>query len=200
MIGYVTTPIRPETRIELIGSVEAQRFALLHVDGIVKTLATNLDHLSPWMFWATPDNATPEAQIQRLSMCDAGWEHNGTSIWDSAAGFDYTFVDTASGAVVGAGGLMTRQGKPVLEVGCWLAQESVGRGIAQAFTTKMVEQAWRFDYVERVVWICDDANAASAGVARRCGFEMVGIDADAAPEVAPQTGRTQIWQVNRPNS
>jgi RimJ/RimL family protein N-acetyltransferase len=182
------------------GGVEAQRFALPHVSGIVRTLATNLDHLKPWMVWASPENATVEAQIERLKICDRGWDHGGDSVWDSEAGFDYTLVDTATDEVVGACGLMTRQGRPDLEIGCWVARQALGRGIAKSLAKALQAQAWRFADVDSVVWLCDDLNEASAAVALKSGFEFVGVLDEPPPNVAVSSDRVQLWRVERPKS
>ena len=112
-----------------------------HVKALVAVLRANMGHLSPWMPWATPSNATPEVQSARLVQVELHWV-NGTD-------FDYLIVtgggsQVAPDTIAGRLSLMTRQGAGVLEIGYWLSADQTGRGFVTNAARATRLRAWRY--------------------------------------------------------
>jgi RimJ/RimL family protein N-acetyltransferase len=62
-----------------------------------------------------------------------------------------------------------------------------------------VEEAFGMPEVHRLEIRCDEANAASAGVARRLGFELAAVE-DRPPRSPGETHRELVWNLARPSS
>ena len=130
-----------------------------------------MGHLSPWMPWATPSNATPEVQSARLVQVELHWV-NGTD-------FDYLIVtgggsQVAPDTIAGRLSLMTRQGAGVLEIGYWLSADQTGRGFvtnaARALTT--------------------------AAIPKRLGYTLDRV-VDREPVASGDTGREMVWTMQK---
>jgi RimJ/RimL family protein N-acetyltransferase len=110
----------------------------------------------------------------------------------SAAAFDageewtFTVLDGEQKRVLGAvaleraeKSLMTLVGPNVVETGYWLRAESTGKGYATEATACVTELAFSRLGARRVVICHDPANAASAGVPLRLGFQHFATVPDA---------------------
>lgn len=151
---------------------------------IAAAVATNLDHLRPWMPWAVPAAATVEAQRERLATIEQGWED----------GNDYTYVltDRSERAVLGIFGMHRRIGPDGIELGYWLDQDSTGHGYATAAARALTEAALELDDVSRVEIHCDEANKRSRRVPERLGYRLDRIEDDDV-EAPGEIGRSMTW-------
>lgn len=144
----------------------------------------DLDHLAPWMAWATPETNTLEARTAFIEGCAAA------TAADQEA--HHLVVAPDDGRVLGACGLHDRVGPGGLELGYWLASVVTGRGLMTRIAGTLTDLALAADDVTRVEIHCDAANGPSNGVPRRLGFTLERtMDAEV---VAPaETGRMHIW-------
>jgi ribosomal-protein-serine acetyltransferase len=145
----------------------------------------SLDHLRPWMPWAAA--YTPEAAAEFVAAC--GWD------WESGAAYNYAII--ADGEIAGSCGLMARIGRGGLEIGYWVHQAHVRRGLATAAAAALTDEAFRLPGIDRVEIIHDELNVASAGVPRKLGFVRAGqrvLD----PPPAAGTGVGIVWRLTRP--
>jgi RimJ/RimL family protein N-acetyltransferase len=149
-------------------------------DALATAIAESLEHLAPWMQWASPQTATRAAQAARLSKI--GW---------GPADYDYLMVADGT-RVVGGCGLHRRIGPTGLEVGYWVHVAHTGLGYATAAATALTQTALSLPGIERVEIHCDEGNAASSAVARRIGYRLDRID-DHTIDSPAQTGRFMIW-------
>jgi RimJ/RimL family protein N-acetyltransferase len=147
---------------------------------LASAVADSLDHLAPWMPWATPEAATVDAQRRRLA--EERWGPG-----------EYPYVMAAAGGdIVGACGLHRRIGPTGLEIGYWVSVRHTRSGYATAAAGALTRTALSLPGIERVEIRCDEANVASAGVARRLGYRLDRIE-DHSIDSPAQTGRFMIW-------
>jgi RimJ/RimL family protein N-acetyltransferase len=153
-----------------------------HAEAISAAALTSLDHLRPWMPWATPAGVSVPAQRQRL----------GSQRWAPDSDYDYVMLHPQLGAIIGGCSLMRRQTPGVLEIGYWVHIDHTGRGVATAAAGLLTSAARQMDGVRQITIRCDAANAPSAAVPRHLGYRLEGILAEHF-EVPASTGRTMVW-------
>ena len=157
-----------------------------HAAALAGAIEDSLSHLRPWMPWAQPP-VTAEAQVQYLRDAEGRF----------TAGSDFTFaLFSPNGDVVGACGLHARRGPAALEIGYWVRAGHTRNGYATTAAGRLVEEAFGMPEVQRLEIRCDEANAASAGVARRLGFELAAVE-DRPPRSPGETHRELVWKLAR---
>lgn len=154
------------------------------VAGAVKA---SIDHLRPWMAWADDGAGSETAQQGRLE--------EAVQAWDDGREYRYAVLDHA-GHLVGLCSLHRRIGPGALEIGYWVHVDHVGRGIATAAARALTESALRLPDVERIEIRCDEANVASAAIARKIGYRLDRVD-DKAPAAPGESGRNMVWVLER---
>jgi RimJ/RimL family protein N-acetyltransferase len=93
------------------GRFVLRRFAKDDAERMAACITRNLEHLKPWMLWATEEAGTLDVQRERFVAEAEAWE-NGT---------DYQYLAaTHEGDVVGRFGLHRRIGPGALELGAGL--------------------------------------------------------------------------------
>jgi RimJ/RimL family protein N-acetyltransferase len=175
-------PQRPPERIPA-GELTLRRETVDDAEMLATTVAANLDHLAPWMPWATPAAGTVESQRERLL--------TGAARWDCGEECGYLLL-ADDGALLGVFGLHRRIGPGAVEIGYWLAAAAVGHGYATTAAAALTAAALELPDVDRVEIHCDEANVRSAAVPRRLGYHLDRIEE--APRTAPATtGRQLVW-------
>lgn len=168
--------------------VDAGRCVLRRVrdadaDDLATAVGASLDHLRPWMPWATPEAADPRTQRFRVAEADEMW----------AAGTDYIYsVFAVERLLVGAIGLHRRVGDGGIEIGYWIAEGQTRRGFGTAAAEAMTSVALGLPGVRRVEIHCDEANVASAAIPRKLGYRLDRVIAH-EPEAPGESGRRMIW-------
>jgi len=143
----------------------------------------SLEHLRPWMPWATPEGTSVEAQRERL-LGPAG-------SWTTVSGYEYgAFLP--DGRLVGGCGLHRRIGPSSLEIGYWVHVAHTRRGIATACAGALTAVGFALRGIERMEIHCDEANVASAAVPRRLGYRLTGRIVH-EPEAPGEVGSRLIW-------
>jgi RimJ/RimL family protein N-acetyltransferase len=152
---------------------------------VALAIRQSLDHLRPWMPWATDEQATVAAQTERLRQAVASWD----------AGTDYIFElrhPEGDGAVLGAIGLHRRLGAGAIEIGYWTHVDYSGRGYMSAAAKAVTSVAQALPDVERVEIHTDEANVRSAAIPRKLGYRLDRVD-ERIPQAPAESGRLQIW-------
>ena len=151
---------------------------------LASAVAGALDHLRPWMPWATPEAATEQAQAARLAELED----------KRRAGTDYAYVllPAEGGGLLGVVGLHRRVGPEAIELGYWLMPAATGRGLMTRAVQALTVAALALDDVSRVEIHCDVANARSAAVAERAGYRLDRVE-DKEAAAPAETGRSMIW-------
>lgn len=146
---------------------------------LARAVSQSLDHLTPWIVWAGPEAGSVEHQRTRLAQEAWGPE-------------DYGYLMVLDGVVVGSCGLQRTVGPGGLEISYWVHVDHQGRGYATAATSALTRMALSLAGVDWVEIHCDQANTASAAVARRLGYRLDRIE-DRPIDTSGQTGRQMIW-------
>ncbi|GGQ06378.1 N-acetyltransferase [Streptomyces griseomycini] len=143
--------------------VELRRWRMSDLDALERTIHESLDHLVPWMPWAS-DPPDRQQLADFLARNQEQWR----------TGEAYAYAITSDGAMTGSCGLYRRIGAGGLDIGYWLHPRWTGRGLATMAATALVRQGFRLADIDRIEIHHDAANPASGGVARRLGFVEVG--------------------------
>ncbi|HWG62023.1 MAG TPA: GNAT family N-acetyltransferase [Streptosporangiaceae bacterium] len=157
-------------------------------EAIAAAVATSLDHLRPWMPWATADAADPRTQRVRAAEAD--------ELWESGSDYIYSVLLEPELTLVGEIGLHRRVGDGGIEIGYWIDAQHVGHGLGTEAARSLTTVALALDGVSRAEIHCDEANAASAAIPRKLGYRLDRID-DHEPEAPGERGRRMIWVMPR---
>ncbi len=151
---------------------------------IAATVGASLDHLRPWMPWATPEAAEYRTQLARIT--------EAAEMWQAGTDYIYLILVAAQDTLAGTIGLHRRVGDGGIEIGYWIAADQTRRGYATAAAGALTSVALALPGVRRVEIHCDEANIASAGVPRKLGFRLERMDSH-EPEAPGESGRRMIW-------
>lgn len=174
----------PPDAIDL-GEVVLRRHRPDDAAALAAAASASLDHLAPWMPWATPEGVTEAAMAAFIETVSAQGEAAGDAV--------YGMFDPADGSCLGGCGLHDRLPEPGgVEIGYWLRADATGRGFMTRVVASLVEVALGLDGVDRVEVHCDEANVRSAAVPRRLGFTLAAIR-PRAPQAPGEVGREMVW-------
>lgn len=155
---------------------------------LAHAIGASLDHLRPWLSWATEQAASVPAQRRR---CREAETH-----WDAGCEYSYVLRPGPAGQVIGGFDLW-RIGPDAVELGYWVHVDFTGRGYATAGARALTQAGLALSGVARVEIHTDEANAISAAIPRRLGYRLDRVD-ELPPEAPAHSGRQQIWVIERP--
>ena len=173
----------PPERIE-VGNLVLRRERLGDEELIAHAVKSNLDHLAPWMPWASAAAAEVCAQRARLASAEQSWE--------AASDYTYLLLNHVGTRVLGIFGLHRRIGPQAIEMGYWLSQDVVGRGYATAAAGALTTAAMNHCGIERIEIHCDEANRRSQKIPQRLGYVLDRVEDDDI-EAPAEIGRSMIW-------
>jgi RimJ/RimL family protein N-acetyltransferase len=164
-----------------------RRFTVDDAAAVAAAVRESMEHLAAWLPWADDASATIAFQRQRLQETVRGYRDDHGS-WEYA-------ICTLDGTVVGSCGIIVRDdGRR--EIGYWVHANHVGGGHATR-AARLLTDLWRDVRDEpRVEIRCDEANAASASIPRKLGYELEAV-VDEPAEAKSESGRTMVWVLNR---
>jgi len=190
---------RPPERLAA-GALVLRRVEATDAAAIAVAVGASLDHLRPWMPWATPEAADLRTQLVRVAEAD--------ELWESGAGFIYVIIARDSGQggpsgraasrgdpdgeFVGTIGLHRRAADDAVEIGYWIASAKTRRGYATAAARAITPVALELSSARRAEIHCDEANTASAAIPRRLGYRLDRVEAHER-EAPGERGRRMIW-------
>ena len=180
---------RPPESLDL-GEVVLRRHRPADAAALAATAADCLDHLTPWMVWATPELVTVEAMATFISDSSRRAADGSEAVYG---------ILTPAGALVGGCGLHDRGAPRTVEIGYWLHPSATGRGAMTRIVTALADLALAMDDVGAAAVVCDEANERSAAVARRAGFRLDRIVDSPRPQAPADTGRDMIWLRTAPS-
>jgi RimJ/RimL family protein N-acetyltransferase len=177
----------PPERVEA-GRVILRRVQASDAGAIAAAVSTSLDHLRPWMPWATREAADRGNQLVRVEEADHSWE--------SGLGYTYSVLTAEHGTLVGEIAMHRREDDHSVELGYWIAAGQARRGYATLAADAMTSVALTLPDIVRVEIHCDAANTASAAVARKLGYRLNRIE-ERHPEAPGESGRLMVWTLDR---
>jgi len=160
-----------------------------HVDDALAlgaVITDNIEHLRPWMAWIAFEPQTVEQRVELIRQ----WEREWLDGEDVVLGI---FVHDRP---VGGTGLHRRIGPEGLEVGYWISEDHLGRGLATTVSRTLTSGAFSIPEITHVEIHCDEANARSRRVPERLGFTYTGnVD---RPITAPsESGSHRVYRMTR---
>jgi RimJ/RimL family protein N-acetyltransferase len=170
------------------GSLLLRRVRAADAAAIAGAVLASLEHLRPWMPWASPEAADPKTQLARVAEAD--------ELWESGTDFIYSIVLAAGGTLVGEIGLHSRPGDGGIEIGYWIDVRHSGRGLGTEAAGALTPVALALPGVTQAEIHCDQANQASAAIPRKLGYRLDRID-DHEPEAPGECGHRMIWVMER---
>lgn len=164
--------------------VDLRRWRLEDAAVAFRVVTESLDHLAPWMPWASTDYDLKTA---------TDFVSSSRSDWEQGKAFDYAVLGPGSD-VIGSASLMARIGPGGLEIGYWLHRDHVGRGIVRRAARALVDEAFRIgaDHVEIVH---DEANLRSRAIPEALGFTQVDRRDATDPPAPACTGVQLVWRL-----
>jgi len=192
-------PAAPPERLQA-GPLVLRRVAACDAGTIAAAVGASLDHLRPWMPWATPEAADLRTQLVRVAEAD--------ELWETGTGFIYVMIardrepggppgpagswGDPDGEFVGTIGLHRRAADDAMEIGYWIASARTRRGYATAAARTLTPVALELSGARRVEIHCDEANIASAAIPRKLGYRLDRVEAHER-EAPGERGRRMIW-------
>ena len=156
--------------LELPDLIETERlllrpWAIEHAEALADALGESVEHLMPWIPWATPVAPTrtqAEALVRR-------WIEERTA----GVNFIYAVLERREGRLVGGIGLYARVGKGRLEIGYWLRRSAAGAGLATESARALTEAGFAVTDIEALEIHIDPENSASRRIPEKLGYSLV---------------------------
>jgi RimJ/RimL family protein N-acetyltransferase len=163
-----------------------RRWLVSDAEALERALETSAEHLRPWMPWMAEPLPTLEERRAMLREWEREWREGG----------DVLLAVLVDDGVVGSCGLHRRRGPGVLDIGYWIHPGFVRRGIATAVARMLTDTAFSVPDINHTEIHHDKANAASAAIPRRLGYEFVAEQP--AEKTAPaELGIDCAWRMQR---
>ena len=158
------------------------------VDDVLEAVRSSFAELQQWMHWA---QTMPTREKQR----DALTESNVA--FDAGSDFGYLFRETATGALVGGGGVHRGVGPGAVEIAYWVRSDRHNRGHATRAAEAMTDAAFTYlADVDRVEIHMDCTNIASARIPEKLGYRLLRTEQREKLALA-HTGEAYVWQKSR---
>jgi len=151
-------------------------------DALRAALEESVEHLLPWIPWATP--AAPSAEETRTLL--EGWIAQRSS----GENFIYAILQREGGRLLGGIGLYARVGPGRLEVGYWLRRTAAGRGFATEAAAATGAAGLDLAGVDALEIHTDPRNLASMRVPTKLGYRR--LDPPAPGEAHGDAGRGTV--------
>ncbi|MPY99160.1 MAG: GNAT family N-acetyltransferase [Actinophytocola sp.] len=165
------------------GPVVLRRIREDDAAAVSEAVTVSLEHLWPWMPWATAEAAALDAQRERCREAE--------ELWDKGTDFIY-HVWLPDGPLVGCVGAHRRIGPGGLEIGYWVHVEHAGNRYTTEAARALTPQVLRLPDVDRVEIRCDELNHRSAAIPKRLGYRLDRIE-DRDPQAPAESPRQIIW-------
>jgi ribosomal-protein-serine acetyltransferase len=171
------------------GSLQLRCWSPGFTGAMLAAVEESLPELQRWMPWA---QAIPTAEGLEDVLRQGGIDFRADRNWE------YAIFDARSGEAVGAVGLHRTDDTDQFEIGYWVRTGRTGRGIATSAVQTLVGAASRCpDTARRMVIRMDQANLASAAVARKLEFTLHAHE-DREIAAPGHTGRGFVWILDLP--
>jgi ribosomal-protein-serine acetyltransferase len=168
------------------GALVLRRWVRVDAEILGEAVMESIEHLRPWMPWAADE---PLSVVERRALIGE-WERH----W--LAGGDVVMGIFVNGSAAGGCGLHHRIGPGGLEIGYWTRSSLLRCGIATSAARLLTEAAFARADITHVEIHHDKANAASAGIPAKLGFELIREVRDGR-DAPSELGLSCEWQLTR---
>jgi RimJ/RimL family protein N-acetyltransferase len=166
-------PHRPPARI-LTPRLLLRRWQIRDSPALVEALTESVDHLLPWIPWATAAPPTRHEAEMRLRI----WRDE----FAEGTNFVYAALDRKDDSLVGGVGLYPRIGRGGLEIGYWIRLSRAGAGLAGEATRALTRAGFGVDRITRLEIHCDPKNDPSRRIPERLGYRLVSEHRERRPD------------------
>ncbi len=154
-----------------------------------RVLDANVDHLHPWIPWATPEPAPEEVVTARV-------DKHALS-FTTGSEWLYGVFSKDGLSIVGGAGLHPRIGAGGVEIGYWISVSHIQKGYATEAAATLTRLAFEEPSIERVQIRCDPRNVASAAIPRRLGFDHIDTIVAAKTRANGEPYDLMVWEMTR---
>jgi len=134
---------------------------------LVEALGESVDHLLPWIPWATA--AAPSiGQVETLL---SRWKAER----ESGANFIYAACRATDERLVGGIGLYARVGPGRLEVGYWMRRTESGKGLATEAARAVTSAGFALPHVSGLEIHTHPSNLPSRRIPEKLGYRFLGV-------------------------
>ena len=154
-----------KTEFHVSNDIRLRAFREDDADQVFYSVIHNLEHLKPFMHWATPEYSVESAKEFIENSLNSAETRKSLSLGIFDRGefigsvgfvkFDWTVRKT--------------------EIGYWIDKEEEGKGIVSAACRVLIEYAFDELGMNRVEVRCSSKNERSAAIPERFGFKMEGV-------------------------
>jgi len=181
----------PPTRITVDDGYVLRHLGIGDAGLVARSVRESLDHLQPWMPWASEESTHESFQRTRLR----GVKHKASK----GTEWQYGLFPRGETSLAGSFGLMADKRPATIEIGYWVHVAETGRGLARRASRALTNASLALDDITTVCILCDEANVRSASVPRALGFTLVRTETR-APEAPAESGRLMVWERTEPIS
>ncbi len=158
------------------------------VDDVLEAVRSSFAELRQWMPWA---QTVPTRDEQRAVFTE------GNAAFDAGTEFQFVFRESATGTLVGGGGVHRRVGPGAVEIGYWVRTDRRNRGYATRAAQAMTDAAFaHLGDVDSIEIHMDCDNLASARVPEKLGYRLLRTEKRGKFALA-DTGEAFVWQTTR---
>jgi RimJ/RimL family protein N-acetyltransferase len=145
-----------------------RRWVAADVPDLAAAVASNLEHLRPWMPWIEFEPLTDADRAELFETWERSYQDGGDVVYG-------VFLD---GQPIGGTGLHKRRGPNGLEIGYWIDKDHTNKGIATEVARALTTAALALPGITFVEIHHDKANVASSRVPEKLGYTFVGETPD----------------------
>ncbi|NQY92353.1 MAG: GNAT family N-acetyltransferase [Deltaproteobacteria bacterium] len=135
------------------------------VPAMLAAIEASVDHLRPWLPWAAHEPEPAERKEALVRRFQRNFQLGRDLVYGIFHGGD--------GGVVGGCGIHRRIGAGAAEIGYWISADRINQGYATEASAALVHIGFERLGLHLIEVHCDQANAPSAAVPRKLGFEKL---------------------------
>jgi RimJ/RimL family protein N-acetyltransferase len=144
------------------------------LDALHEALTESVEHLKPWIPWATPEAPTLAESDARLTT----WLDD----FINAETFLFAAFDRTDSTLVGGIGYFPRVGPGALEIGYWIRLSRAGSGFATEASRALTDVGLGLPGIERLEIHMDPTNVTSRRVPEKLGYSLLELRDDPKPD------------------
>lgn len=169
------------------GSLQLRRWSPSFAEAMLTAVEESLAELEQWMPWA---QEAPNLGGLRAVLSQGELDFDGGRNWE------YAIFDVESDEIVGAVGLHRTEHLDTFEIGYWVRTSWTHQGVATLVARTVISAAsTSLEAARKIVIRMDQANVASASVARKLGFGLA-EEEDREITATGHTGRGFVWALD----
>lgn len=149
----------------------------------------SIEHLRPWMPWASHEPEPLEKKIARLR------KYRGQ--FDLGTDYVYGIFDPTETMLIGSTGLHPRLEGNAREIGYWINAQQLNQGYATEAVTALTKVGFEIEGLDRIEIHCLVANERSRQIPQRLGYQHEATLRNRGEDGQGNKGDAMIWSLFR---